>query len=234
MEYILDVHCHTIASGHAYSTLEEIIDKASKKGLELVAITDHAPSMPGATSILYFQNLKVIPQEIIGVEVLKGVEANIISKDGDIDIDDETLKRLDIVIASLHPPCISFGTVEENTDTVINTMKNPYVDIIGHADDSRFPLDYDRIVKAAKEYNVLLEVNNSSLNPKGFRISRDNIIAMLNKCKEYNVPIVMGSDAHISYDVGKFDLAIELMRELDFPKELIINTSVEKLKTYLR
>lgn len=234
MEYILDVHTHTIVSGHAYSTMQEVVEQAAKKGLELVAITDHAPTMPGSAHMFYFSNLSVIPQFIDGVEVLKGIEANIINYRGDIDVDTNILEQLDIAIASLHPPCIDFGNIEQNTSAIIGAMKNPYVKVIGHPDDGRFPLDYDRVVKAAKEHNVLLEVNNSSMNPKGFRKGAENIKIMLQKCMEENVSIVLSSDAHVSYDVGKFDSAVKLIDEINFPKELIVNTSVEKLKRYLK
>lgn len=233
MEYILDVHTHTLASGHAYSTIQEVVEQAAKKGLELVAITDHAPSMPGATHMFYFSNTAVIPKYIYGVEVLKGIEANIINYNGDIDVDTDTLSQLDIVIASLHPPCIDFGDIEENTNAIIGAIKNPYVNIIGHPDDGRYPLDYDKVIKTAKEYNVLLEVNNSSMNPKGFRKGTANIKIMLEKCKKENVSIVINSDAHISFDVGNFEYAKRLIKEINFPEELIVNTSKEKLKRFL-
>lgn len=233
MKFVLDAHTHTIVSGHAYSTLQEVVHEAAQKGLELVAITDHAPSMPGSTHIFYFNNMGVVPDYIEGVRVLKGVEANIINYEGAIDMDDYSLSQMDIVIASLHPPCIGFGTMEENTRAIIGAMKNPHVNIIGHPDDGRFPLDYDRIVQAAKEYKVLLEVNNSSMNPKGFRKGLEKIKLMLEKCKQENVPVIVGSDAHISYDVGNFGYAIPLLEDMSFPEELIVNTSIDQLKSFL-
>jgi putative hydrolase len=214
--------------------MQEVVDQGAKKGLELLAITDHAPTMPGSAHMFYFSNMGVIPRYINGVEVLRGIEANIISYNGDIDVDEGILKQLDIVIASLHPPCIDFGNIVENTNAIIGAMKNPYVNIIGHPDDGRYPLDYDKIVRAAKEYNVLLEVNNSSMNPKGFRKGTDNIRIMLKKCMEQSVHVVINSDAHISFDVGNFDNAIKLIEEINFPKELIVNTSKEKLKRFLK
>jgi putative hydrolase len=234
MDYVLDTHCHTIVSGHAYSTLEEVVKKAADKGLELVAITDHAPGLPGGAHMFYFSNLHVVPNNMYGIEVLRGIEVNIISYDGNIDVDDYTLSRLDIVIASLHPPCLDFGNIEQNTNAVIGAMKNPYVNIIGHPDDGRYPLDYDKVVKAARDYNVLLELNNTSLNPKGFRKGTENDKIMLEKCMELNVPIVLGSDAHISFDVGNFDNSIKLLEEINFPKELVVNTSKDKLKRFLK
>ncbi|HIT90642.1 MAG TPA: phosphatase, partial [Candidatus Merdenecus merdavium] len=182
----------------------------------------------------YFSNLKVVPRQMYGVELLFGVELNIIDYEGHVDMDERLLKEMEIVIASLHPPCIPFGTKEENTNAVIGAMKNSYVDIIGHPDDSRYPLDYRRIVKAAKDHHVLLELNNTSLSPGGSRENPiPNDMEMLQLCMKYQVPIVVGSDAHVDTDVGGHDHADQLLRSLDFPKELIINKSIKELKTFL-
>ena len=234
MNYIIDLHCHTVASGHAYSTIQENVQVAISKGLKLIGISDHAPTMPGGAPLFHFLNLKVIPKEINGIKVLKGVEVNIIDYAGSLDISNETLAILDYVIASLHPPCIKSGNIKENTSAVINAIKNPYVKIIGHPDDSRFPLDYEDVVVTAKRHGVLLEVNNSSLTPNSFRVgSSENIKAMLNLCKKHKARIILGSDAHFSYSVGEFSNCIELLKEVDFPEDLIINTSTTDLEIIL-
>lgn len=75
-------------------------------------------------------------------------------------------------------------------------MENPYVNILGHPDDSRFPLDYEAVVRSAKEQGVLLELNNNSLHPLGARQNPlPNDIEMLEYCMKYGAPIVLGSDA---------------------------------------
>lgn len=132
MNLIADMHCHTVASGHAYSTVEEIAREASNKGLEMVAITDHGPSMPGGPHRYYFGNLRALPQEMYGVRILKGVEANIMDYEGNIDLPARYLDMLDVVLAGFHTYCYPNGTIEENTMAMINTIKNPYVDIIVH------------------------------------------------------------------------------------------------------
>ena len=168
MNAIIDLHCHTIASGHAYSTLKENIDEAKLKGLKYVGVSDHAPNMPGSTHPFYFGNLGVIKEEINGVKVLKGIEANIMDFDGNIDIPKDVIGKLDYVIASFHPPCISPGNIDENTKAILNVMENEKVKIIGHLDDSRYPVDYEKVVLKAKETKTLLEINNSSLKPNSF------------------------------------------------------------------
>lgn len=173
----------------------------------------------------FFNNLKVVPDEIDGVRVLKGMEANILDIDGNLDkIDPRALPGLDYLIASLHTVCIEPSTKEDNTKAILNAMEQEKVKIIGHPDDSRYPLDYEAIVKRAKEKNILLEVNNSSLSPDTSREgTRENVKTYLELCKKYGVRIIMGTDSHICYDIGIFTHVEQLIEEINFPKELVIN-----------
>lgn len=234
MKILADTHMHTISSGHAYSTLDEIVREASQKGLKVIAITDHTPAMPGGAHLFHFMNLRIIPQEMYGVRILKGAETNIINYEGDIDLGGEVLEILDMSIASLHPPCIPFADKETITSCIEKTMENPFISIIGHPGDERYPLDMERIVKAAKKTGTLLEVNNASLKPTSFRPGvRENLVEMLNWCKQYEVPIVIGSDAHIAFDVGEFKESIALLEEVDFSEALIMNLYPERLLTII-
>ena len=113
-------------------------------------------------------------------------------------------------------------------------MKNPWVHILGHPDDPRYPVDYRALVQGAKEYHVMLELNENSLRPGGSRKNtRPQDEEMLRLCMEYRVPIVMGSDAHVDTDVGRHELAHALLEELNFPDELVVNRSVKALKEML-
>ena len=226
---LLDIHCHSISSGHAYSTIEENARAASRKGLELLAITDHAPAMPGSAHIYYFHNLRILPAYMEGVRLLKGAELNILDYRGSVDLDQECLSSLDFAIASLHPPCIPFGSVRENTDAMIGAMENPYIHVIGHPGDSRYPFDIRDVVAASKETGTLLEINNSSLKPTSFRPGGDEILRkMIYQCLKMDVPLIMGSDAHVSTDTGGFMEAERLLNECGFPEERILNKSVKK------
>ncbi len=233
-KYILDVHCHTISSGHAYSTVTECAKGASENGIKLIAITDHAPKMPGSCSFLHFWNLKSIPKTLYGVEILSGVELNILDKSGKVDLSEKTLKMLDVIIASLHIPCIKPMSYEENTECLINTMKNPYIKILGHPGDPRYPFDIKKVVLAAKETNTILELNNASLSPENGRYDKpDTLINLLNECKKQNVPIILGSDSHFHTNIGNFKEAEKILEKVNFPEELILNTSIEKFKLFL-
>ncbi|MBN8049339.1 phosphatase [Paraclostridium bifermentans] len=233
MNAIIDLHCHTIASGHAYSTLKENIDEAKLKGLKYVGVSDHAPNMPGSTHPFYFGNLGVIKEEINGVKVLKGIEANIMDFDGNIDIPSDVVGKLDYVIASFHPPCINPGNIHENTKAILNVMENKDVKIIGHLDDSRYPVDYEKVVIKAKETNTLLEINNSSLRTNSFRVGAiENAKVLLNLCKKHDVKVILGSDAHIYYQVGNFENCTKILEEVNFPGNLVVNFNEEYIKEY--
>lgn len=231
---VMDLHTHTIASGHAYNTLREMAKAASEKGLEILGITEHAPMMPGTCHNFYFHNLKTVPRELYGIRLLLGVELNILNPDGEVDLKERELKDLDIAIASLHLPCMKPGTKEENTCAYLNAMKNPYVNIIGHPDDGRYEVDYLALVQGAKEFGKVLELNNHSLEPSCFRQNaRENDREMLQLCMKYQVPVVMDSDAHFDTHIAGFDSARGLLEELDFPEELVLNRSVDALRGYV-
>ena len=221
MEYLLDVHTHTIASGHAYNTIMEMAQAAHDMGLKLLGITEHAPMMPGSCGNIYFHNLHVVPHHLCGIEVMFGAELNILDYDGHVDLDVIALKRLDLRIASLHSVCINPGTRKENTRAILGA-------------DGLYPLDYEAVVEAAKETDTLLELNNNSLNPAGARKhTRENLIRMLELCRSYELPIIINSDAHVFSDIGIRDFAEPLIWELGFPEELIVNRSVEVFKEFI-
>lgn len=232
--FLVDTHIHTVASGHAYSTVDEIAREASRKNLQVIAITDHAKSMPAGAHDFHFHNLKVIPKKLYGVTVLKGVEANIMDYEGNIDVSEEILEGLDLVIASYHPPCIAFSDERATTRGLIKIMENPKVNIIGHPGDARYPLNMKRIAQVAKETHTLLEVNNASLKPQSVRPGvKENLIELLKWCKHYETPVIVGSDSHVCYDVGELKESVELLEACDFPEHLIINTQPEKFLEFI-
>ena len=233
MNIIADLHTHTIASGHAYSTLMENISCAKEERLEILGISDHAPAMDGAPNETYFENLRVISREWGDLRVLRGVELNILNEYGDVDLSDEMLVELDYAVASLHYPILPEGRRSLCTNAVVSVMSNPHVYIIGHPDDDYMPLDYEALTLAAKQYNVALEVNNSSLRPGSFRKgAAENYRRMLNPAKKLEVPIIVSSDSHICHDIGNFTRALELLEELKFPEELVVNSSPKRLAEF--
>lgn len=233
MDFELDVHTHTIASGHAYGTLSEMAKEASARGLKLLGITEHTHNMPGTCDDLYFVNLRVVPREMFGIRLLLGAELNIMDEQGTVDLPNWVIDRLDLRIASIHGNLYPFGTIEQNTKAILGAMKNPRIDIIGHPDDSNCPLDYEQLVAASREYHTLLEINNNSLRMPSRKHARENIITILKLCEAYQVPVILNSDAHIMTDIANADHSMPIVEETGFPKELILNYSAEKFLAYL-
>ena len=123
MKIELDVHTHTIASGHAFSTLQEMAQAAADKGLKVLGITEHSPGVPGTCHPIYFRNLHVVPRRMYGVELLLGAEINILDGKGNLDLDEDYMKMLDIRIAGIHSLCYEYGTIEENTHGMVQVIR---------------------------------------------------------------------------------------------------------------
>ena len=232
--FVLDVHTHTVASGHAYGTVMEMAKAASDAGLELLAITDHAPKMPGSCHEFHFVNFKAIDKELYGVKILMGAELNIMDFKGSVDLPERMLKKLAVCVASLHSVCIKPGTKKENTAAILGAIENPHVNIIGHPDDGHFDIDYEEMVLHAKDAGVLIELNNSSLMPGTSRVNtHENLLKILALCEKHGQRIVVNTDAHFPTAVGRFDKARLILDEAQFPEELVVNTSVDRFLSCL-
>jgi putative hydrolase len=234
MKYAIDIHTHTVASGHAFTTLLENAKYASETGIEVLGTTDHGPSMPSAPHHWYFSSLRILPREIYGVTMLYGCEANIIDYEGNLDLPIEIQENLDIMIASLHDPVMEVNkSPDVNTKALLKAMDNPNVHMIGHPGNPKFPIYEEEIVKKAKENNILIEINNSSfVRSRAGSDKTCSKIALL--CKEHGVKIVINSDAHSCFQIGGFDAAISLLKKIDMPEELIINRSKTELFDFLK
>jgi putative hydrolase len=206
---------------------------ASEIGLELLGITDHGPKMPGAPHEWYFGTFDTMPRELYGVTMLYGCEANIL-EDGSLDLPIDKQEKLDIMIGSIHDPVVKTGKNPETyTDMFLKAMDNPNLHILGHIGNPKFPIYEEEIAKKAKEKNILIEINNKSFSVK--RKGSDVIckkIALL--CKDYGVKIVIGSDAHSCFAIGGFNEAEKLLKDINMPETLIMNTSKDKILNFLR
>ncbi|MBR6140328.1 MAG: phosphatase [Bacteroidaceae bacterium] len=233
-ELKLDVHTHTIMSGHAYSTLQEMVTAAQQKKLDILGITEHAPGIPGTCHPIYFRNLHVVPRQMGGLRLMLGAELNILDTKGTLDLDEYYYRMLDIRIAGIHLLCWQGGTIEENTAGMIAAIRNPWTQIISHPGDGTAELLFEPIVLAAKETGTLLEINNSSLNPRRNKdAALKNNLEILRLCKRYEVPVILGSDAHISYDIANYSFIWPLLAETDFPDALIMNYFPDRFLEYI-
>ena len=232
MNIEVDTHTHTIASGHAYSTLAENVAAAATRGIKLLALTEHGPAMPGSPHIWFFRNMRVIPRIMNGVGILRGIEANIINFAGELDIDSTLQPHLDIVLASLHEPVVTPATRTIHTEAVIKAMASGQMDVFAHGGNPVFPIDVDEVAKAAVAYNVLVEINNSSFTTS--RPGSKNNCAALAEAVAINCgKLTFGSDAHIACNVGRFDECITFIKEIGIPEDQIISSSCTNVLTFL-
>ena len=231
MKLIADLHTHTIASTHAYATVTEMVNEASKLGLFAIAITDHARTMPGAPGPFYFETLGILPEYLQGVRLLRGIEANICDYDGNIDVEASLQQQLDWIVASMHTITLDGkATVEKCTNAYLKLAENPNVNVIGHSGSDYFKYDYEKVIPAFAKNGKLVEINDSA-----FRYGRDyvgNCVTIAKLCKKYGARICVDTDAHFTNTLGRAHKTLEILEDIDFPKKLIVNTSVENLKAY--
>ena len=230
----LDVHTHTVMSGHAYSTLQEMVVAAQQKHLDILGITEHAPGIPGTCSPIYFRNLHVVPRQMGDLRLMLGAELNILDTKGTLDLDEYYYCMMDIRIAGIHQLCWEGGTIEENTVGMLAAIRNPWTQIISHPGDGTAELLFEPIVLASKETHTLLEINNSSLNPQRKKdAALRNNLEILRLCKKYEVPVILSSDAHISYAIADYSFIWPLLQETEFPDDLIMNLDTERFLEYI-
>lgn len=233
MKLEADLHVHTIASGHGYSTIKENVDAAAAKGIKMIGITDHGLKMPGAPHWYHFTNLISLPRQMNGVEVLRGVEANILDSAGNIDMPEPVLDSyLDLVLAGFHDETGYTGkSVEDHTRAMIAAIQNPYVHVIVHPGNPKFPVDVERVVRTAKDYNKAIELNSNSLVVRPGSNVRCDLFAKM--AKKYGVWVALNSDAHICYNVGNCEQALKLSREAGIKEDQILNSSVNRVHQFL-
>jgi putative hydrolase len=250
MALLADYHTHSKFSrnNHGKGSVEDNVRVAYEKGLAQVAITDH-----GFNQKLYGVRRKDIPdlkqkiedaKEMYPIDVLLGVEANLISSNGDIDIIEDDYKDLDILLCGFHRLVKStskkqqMGFVfknilcevfhhtskkqrEKNTNAYINAMRKYDIDIITHLNHA-CKVDVEKVARVAKETNTLIELNGKRLGMTDKEIL---------KCYELGCKFVVDSDAHTPNRVGDCHLGLEAALRLRIPDSAIVNyNQLPKLK----
>lgn len=149
--YPVDLHMHTVASTHAYSTLHDYIAEAKRKGIKLFAITDHGPDMADAPHYWHFVNMRIWPRLVDGVGILRGIESNIKNIEGEIDCSGPMLTSLDLIIAGFHEPVFPPQDSATHTQAMIAAMASGKVHMISHPGNPKFPVDIPAIAAAVRD-----------------------------------------------------------------------------------
>lgn len=240
---VADLHAHTIASGHAYSTLDELARAAATAGLTVLGVTDHGPSMTGAPTHGYFEMAHRLPPVLHGVRVLFGCESNIVDHTGRIDIEEEWQPAQGVLLAGLHArsPYPRDSDERQNTDAVIGAIQNPAIHIISHPYRERMPVDPAAVADAACRTGTLLEVNLSVFIPLlalgddlgGHPVVRQTRV-MVEKLLGGGGEFVLGSDAHHASELaGSHSAAAAVCRLLGVPPGAAVNYRAERLAAAL-
>jgi DNA polymerase (family 10) len=222
-----DFHVHSDYSD-GENSIEEIAEAAKKMGYEFIAITDHSRSTKIANGLTEQRLLKQIEEidrlnkKIKSIRILKGSEVDILS-DGSLDFDDEVLKKLDIVIASVHS---RFKMDKASmTKRIIKAMENRYVTIIGHPTGrllSRrdpYEADIEAIIEAAKKHGKALELN-------AYPDRLDLCDLHLRLAKERGVKIAIGTDSHSIAHLTYMKYGIGVSRRGWLEKKDVLNCRV--------
>ena len=233
-----DLHCHTAASD-GQNSIEEIVRKAEEFGYEYIGISEHTGSLAiaggldGKRLLAQHEQIEKIRKKFKSrgskIVILHGCEVNIIAN-GNLDIKDEVLSKLDYVIASVHSS-MKMPKVEM-TKRLIKAMKNPNVDIIGHPTTrmigkrDEIQLDFDKILEVAKETGTILEINAQPI-----RLDLRDIY--IRRAKNEGVKMIINTDAHQKEQLNLMEYGVSMARRGWAEKKDIINTlPVEKLLEY--
>ncbi|HDT0969100.1 TPA: phosphatase [Klebsiella pneumoniae subsp. pneumoniae] len=230
--YPVDLHMHTVASTHAYSTLHDYIAEAKRKGIKLFAITDHSPDMADAPHYWHFVNMRIWPRLVDGVGILRGIESNIKNIEGEIDCSGPMLTSLDLIIAGFHEPVFPPQDRDTHTQAMIAAMASGKVHMISHPGNPKFPVDIPAIAEAAARYQVALEINNSSFVSSRVG-SEDNCRAIAAAVRDAGGWVALGSDSHTAFTLGEFTECRKILDAVDFPEERILNVSPRRLLNFL-
>lgn len=240
-----DYHSHTRYS-HGSGTIMDNAKAASLKGLEILAITDHAVRHPivGVSPRKYDKmrrDLEEVQKSFDNLTLMLGIEANILGMAGDIDVKDEDAAKLDIVLAGYHLTSFPYrlsdyfkitwnaltkytmkstkGQIARNTTMFVNAIKRHKIDILTHP-GFRLDIDYKEVGKACADYGTYVELSSRHKTP-----DEKSIEQLLST----DCVFVINSDAHKPENIASCDFAIDLVKKYEIPEERIANISGKRL-----
>ena len=233
MRHLTDTHAHTVASTHAFSTVEEYFRAASDRGLQLFSITDHGPEMPDSPHPWHFGNMRVLPRIRYGVAMLRGIEANILPADHQpLDVNHTLMSFMDFGIASFHEPVFPPSDRQTHTRAMIAAMETGLIQILGHPGNPNYPINIGEVVRAARDNNVLIEINNSSFVSSRLG-SEPYCIEILETVKALDWKVALSSDSHVHYTIGDVDVALQKIDQIAFPESNIVTLNAGRFIEFL-
>ena len=230
----IDLHIHTLHSGHAYGSFYDVVNEAKRKKMSMIAITDHGPKVRGATSENNF-TIGYRRPEYKNLRVLWGCEANIIDIKGNIDLNQYIQNKLDILLVGFHKISkYKDAGIKGNTKAMINALKNPQIDILTHPTHPQFKYNYEKVFQAALDNNVLLELNLAYLKN---HLSDEKLVLfkkMIDMTRVAGKKIIVNSDAHFIHEIGDDAILKKYWTKLGLTKDIIINNYPDELMKFLK
>ncbi len=233
----IDLHTHTIASGHAFNTIYEMAEAARKRGVEILGITEHGPEQIGSAKEVYFECLDRVPKIISGVKVLFGAELNIINGKGNVDLSEETLKKLDFASVSFHSCGYVDQGEEKNTEVFIKALQNPHISVLTHIYKTKIkiPINVERVAEAACQAGKLLEISTTHFELDKINQERlNNLLKIIKIIKKNKFKILLGSDAHVESEIAVDKGFKENMKKLGLTDKDIANNDLKYLREFIK
>ena len=217
----IDLHTHTFNSMCGHHTALEVMRLCHERGLEAIAITDHGP-LGKPTSRGTFLDKRRFPGEYDVMRVLKGMEGNVLKLSGQTDIPLKNVEKMDIVLAGLHLVGFPPEDVDTNTESLVALARGPLMpDIITHPDQKQYPVDIDRLVTAAAENGVALELNDVS-----FFLGKSDVDALRRMVllgHKRDALFALNSDGHTWIEFGHDEHVRQFLSDMSAPAINIIN-----------
>lgn len=236
MTVTADLHTHTLRSYTGSSSLYENLQQANKNKLSTIAITDYGPKEHSSKRQL-FEYLAKLPHSAYNINILRGVEANITDLyAAKLDIDENDISNFDWIIGSYHQ-------ISEYDTNIINSMlltvlfeklaNNPLINTIGHMERYECGFDVPKIISIMKQKGKVVEIGSAPFNSDNDTFQKRQLISIIDTCKELSAPICIVSNAHYCDEVGKFDKLLTYLDSVSFPENLIINSNLKLLRSYI-
>ncbi|MFP4442942.1 MAG: PHP domain-containing protein [Spirochaetia bacterium] len=229
----IDLHIHSLHSGHGYGTIYEILNHAADLEMSMIAVTDHGPAFSDSSGHIHFRMGKRAPKNHRGVRLLWGCEANIVDHNGTLDLDEQSQEDLDIILCNFHRISeYKDQGIDGNTKTMLKVLQNPRLKILTHPLHPQFPYDYKTVIKAAAEAGVLLELNMAYLGIYG-KDRIDDFAWMVETVKRAGGKFIVNTDSHFLHEIGDDTPLREHYSYLGLSKEIIINNDLSGLFKFL-
>lgn len=231
-----DLHVHTKATDGTAGLLA-MAEAAKTAGLEYIAITDHSKhfglvhGLDASRLARQMNEIDAVNASLDGITVLKGIEVDIL-EDGTLALPDTVLKKLDVVVASVHD---HFGlNRRKQTDRLLRALDRPFVSVLGHPmsrlieERDAIECDWDKVFRRAHERPIYLELNSQPM-----RLDLDDVL--VREAAAHEVPLSIASDAHGTSSFGFLDGGVLQARRGWLTKDQVLNTrSLQDLRRFLR